>query len=226
MLLMTVRFHLLDAFDEIPADDRIAILAALETALPKVLGRLAIDRVDIVIGYSDPFWTIPAWGIGGYAHGKGRISITAAPNHPRFGDPERGERLAAVLAHELHHLARARGPGYGRTLGEALVSEGLAQCFEVETGCPPPPYAVAVQGDALRQLARRARNMVDADEYDHGAWFFGRRGDPDFPRDGGYSLGYLLAGRWLSLQSTTAAAAVNVPASQLIEAWTTGRIDL
>ncbi len=84
---MTVRFHLFDAFDEIPGDARISILAALETALPKVLARLVIDRVDIVVGYSDPLWTIPAWGIGGYAHGKGRISITAAPNHPRFADP-------------------------------------------------------------------------------------------------------------------------------------------
>src|SRR6266851_4843647 len=210
---MTVRFHLFDAFDEIPGDARISILAALETALPKVLARLVIDRVDIVVGYSDPFWTIPAWGIGGYAHGKGRISITAAPNHPRFADPERSERLAAVLAHELHHLARARGPGYGQTLGEALVSEGLAQCFEVEIGCSPPPYAVAVEGDALRQLATRARNLVDAKEYDHGAWFSGRSGNPDFPTDGGYSLGYALARSWLALENTTASAAASAPAS-------------
>jgi len=72
---MTVRFHLLDAFDEIPPADRISILASLEQALPLVLARLPIERVDIVVGYSDPAWTIPAWGIGGYAHGKGGSAL-------------------------------------------------------------------------------------------------------------------------------------------------------
>jgi hypothetical protein len=223
---MTVRFHLLDAFDEIPAHDRVSILGALETALPRILSRLAVDRVDIVVGYSDPFWTIPAWGIGGYAHGKGRISITVAPEHPRFKDPERSERLAAVLAHELHHVTRARGPGYGYTLGEALVSEGLAQCFEVEVGCCAPPYAVAVAGDALRQFASRAREKVAAKDYDRGAWFSGSRGDPDFPIDGGYSLGYALTKAWLASERTTASAAATVSASRLIDAWTCGRIEL
>jgi hypothetical protein len=221
---MTIRFHLFDAFDEIPSADRISILASLEEALPRVLGRLPIERVDIVVGYSDPFWTIPAWGIGGYSHGKGRISITVAPAHPRFRDAERPQRLAAVLAHELHHTVRARGPGYGTTLGEALVSEGLAQCFEVEIGCPPPPYAVAVAGDALSAFATRARREFDATGYDHAAWFFGRRGDPDFPKDGGYSLGYALTKRWLDAEGLTASAAASISASQLIQEWMSGRI--
>ncbi len=221
---MSVRLHLLDAFDEIPADDRASALAALETALPRILSRLAIDRVDIVVGYSDPFWTIPAWGIGGFTHGKGRITIALAPNHPRFGDPERGERLAAILAHELHHIARGRGPGYGRTLGEALVSEGLAQCFEVEIGCAPPPYAVALRDAELSDFAARAREELNAQDYDHGAWFFGRRGDPRFPKDGGYSLGYALVRAWLDLEGTTASAAVGTAAAPLIEDWTSGRI--
>src|SRR5262245_3101809 len=221
---MTVRFHLFDAFDEIPDADRISILASLEMALPRIRARLPIERVDVVIGYSDPFRTIPAWGIGGYAHGKGRISITVAPDSPHFHDAERGERLAAVLAHELHHVARTRGPGYGQTLGEALVSEGLAQCFEVEIGCPPPPYAVAVAGDALRQFAARARGELEAKDYDHDAWFFGRRGDSNFPKDGGYSLGYALAKSWLVAEGMSASAAADASASRLIEAWTSNRI--
>ena len=221
---MSVRFHLLDAFDEIPADDRTSTLAALETALPRILSRLAIDRVDIVVGYVDPFWTIPAWGIGGFTHGKGQITIALAPHHPRFGDSERGERLAAILAHELHYIARGRGPGYGRTLGEALVSEGLAQCFEVEIGCAPPPYAVALRDAELSDFAARAREELNAQDYDHGAWFFGRRGDPRFPKDGGYSLDYALVRAWLDLEGTTASAAVGTAAAPLIEDWTSGRI--
>ncbi|MES0476805.1 MULTISPECIES: DUF2268 domain-containing putative Zn-dependent protease [Citrobacter freundii complex] len=32
----------------------------------------------------------------------------------------------------LHHAARWQGPGYGSTLGEALVSKGLADHFSLE----------------------------------------------------------------------------------------------
>jgi uncharacterized protein YjaZ len=219
---MSVRFHLFDAYGEIPEDDRVSALAALESALPRILARLPVDRVDVVVGYSDPFWTIPAYGIGGFSHGKGRISITLAPQHPRFADPEQRERLAAVLAHELHHIARARSAGYGSTLGEALVSEGLAQCFEVEIGCPPPPYAVALCGDALSKFAARAREEAAAKDYDHGAWFYGRRGDANFPKDGGYSLGYALVKAWLAETKTTASASADVVAERLTDAWTSG----
>jgi Predicted Zn-dependent protease (DUF2268) len=221
---MTVRFHLFDAFDEIPADDRVSVLAALESALPRILARLPVDRVDVVIGYVDPFWTIPAYGIGGFSHGKGRISITLAPEHPRFADPERPERLAAVLAHELHHIARSRSAGYGHTLGEALVSEGLAQCFEVEIGCPPPPYAVAVKDAALHEFAGRAREQMTAPFYDHGAWFYGRRGDANFPKDGGYSLGYALVKAWLADTKTTASISADVAAARVTDAWTSARL--
>lgn len=223
---MSVCFHLFDAFDEIPEDDRSSALAALENALPRILARLPIDRVDVVIGYSDPFWTVPAWGVGGFSHGKGRITITLAPQHPRFADAERHERLVALLAHELHHIARARSAGYGCTLGEALVSEGLAQCFEVEIGCPPPPYAIAVHGEPLNQFAVRARDQIAAPAYDHGAWFYGRRNDPDFPKDGGYSLGYVLVKSWLAAEGTTASAAADMPASHVMEAWIAGRLTM
>jgi Predicted Zn-dependent protease (DUF2268) len=223
---MTVRFHLFDAFDEIAEADRISVLAALEIALPRIVSRLSIDRVDVVIGYVDPFWVIPAYGIGGFSHGKGRISITLAPGHPRFGDPERRERLAAVLAHELHHIARSRRAGYGRTLGEALVSEGLAQCFEVEIGCPPPPYAVALRGDALRDFAARAREQMAAPYYDHGAWFYGRKGDANFPKDGGYSLGYAMVKSWLAGEKTTASKAAGVAAARVTDAWMAGQFDV
>jgi Predicted Zn-dependent protease (DUF2268) len=121
---------------------------------------------------------------------------------------------------------RARGPGFGETLGEVLVTEGLAQCFEVEIGCPAPPYAIAVADDALKQFAARARNEVETKEYDSRAWFYGRSGDPHFPRHGGYSLGYALTKSWLAAEGMTASAAAGVPASRLIQAWLSDRIGI
>jgi hypothetical protein len=221
---MSVRFHLFDACDEIAPDDRRAVLSALEAALPRISARLPLDRLDIVIGYSDTLWTIPAYGVGAHAHGKGRIAIMLAPQHPRFADPERGDRLASVLAHEWHHIARARGPGYGLTLGESLVSEGLAQCFEVEMGYPLPPYAVALDDETLGAFADSARDYLDEEDYDHSAWFFGRADEPAFPSHGGYSLGYALVKAWLAQEHTTASAAVGVDSADVIEGWRSGRI--
>ena len=54
--------------------------------------------------------------------------------------------------------------------------------------------------------------------YDHSAWFFGTGG---YPRWLGYTLGYLLAGRWRALEpEANGARLVNVTAAEVIAAGT------
>ena len=127
-------------------------------------------------------------------------------------------QLRATLAHELHHAMRNRGPGYGRTLGEALVSEGLAQCYEEEVGCPTPNYATKVRGPALARLAALAKGERSSDRYGHWTWFYGNPSDPAFPWAGGYSLGYVLMRAWLQQRAMLASGAVNVPAREVLPA--------
>ena len=109
------------------------------------------------------------------------------------------------------------GPGYGRTLGEALISEGLAGRF---TGwllnSPPEPWEQAVGEDVLRAHAPDAAMLQAADD-DHAAWFFGVSGR--LPRWFGYTLGYRLADEWLTAAGEVDGDAwVTVPADVVLAA--------
>jgi hypothetical protein len=176
---MTVRFHLLDAYGEIPTRLRRLIKRELQDALVPVSSRLTVDRLDILIVPSR--WVIPEFGLSGRTEGKGRVVITVDPESLRLRDPERAERLLGTLAHELHHVVRGRGPGYGMTLGESLVSEGLAQCFEEEIGVPTPFYGVFLDAVALAKAEAKAKQEAPLHRYDHNAWYFGRFADAECP---------------------------------------------
>jgi uncharacterized protein YjaZ len=111
--------------------------------------------------------------------------------------------LERMFAHELHHAARWDGPGYGSSLGEALVSEGLAGHFVQELfGGPPEPWEGLPEDEVLSHAALAAQQW-DSTDYSHEAWFFGRG---DLPRWLGYSLGFRLVGKFLAEHPRSRAA--------------------
>ena len=75
-----------------------------------------------------------------YAPEPGLIYVTLDPSHKSLR--ENADRShERMLAHELHHSSRWDGPGYGDTLGAALVTEGLAGHFAQEAfGGQPEPW--------------------------------------------------------------------------------------
>ena len=210
---MTVRFVPLDAGREFEAGFLERILAWLEAAARDVAPPLAAERVDVVPNRRP----MPGWNCCGFSQGPWRIEIGVEPDCAGRETRPLDEQLRAVLAHELHHAMRERGPGYGRTLGEALVSEGLAQCYEEEIGCPTPNYATAVRGSALARLAALAKGERASDRYNHGIWFFGNPSDPAFPHWGGYGLGYVIVRRWLDEAGLSASQAVHADADAVLE---------
>ena len=75
-------------------------------------------------------------------------------------------------------------------------------------------------------MGERARPLLPATEFDYHAWMFGRRGDPDWPRNTGYSLGYALVKAWLQAKGLSAADAVGVADSEITADWQVGEIAL
>jgi uncharacterized protein YjaZ len=102
------------------------------------------------------------------------------------------------VAHELNHSKRILdGPGYGTTLGEAIVTEGLADNFSIvaypET--PPIPWTNALQPDELDRL-----------------------GADDLPRWAGYTIGATWVRDFLTAHpEVDATAATLLTANEIID---------
>ena len=117
----------------------------------------------------------------------------------------------------MHHCLRNAGPGYGQSLGEALVSEGLAGQFVNRLyGTPPEPWEKAVAPTRRLALPAGRQGARLADVRPQRVVLRHRR---SYPRWLGYTLGYLLAGRWRALEpEANGARLVNVTAAEVIAA--------
>lgn len=154
--------------------------AAVREAVALVSAHTALPPFDLVVR-GQPGSGIPEWGVGGYAPAPGLIEVTL--------DPARWAPAPFIrtMLHEFHHLLRWDGPGYGKSLGEALVSEGLAGHFVTGIlGGPPDPWDAVTPASGI---ARRAITEWAHPNYDHEEWFFGRG---KMRRWTGYGLGHKL----------------------------------
>jgi Predicted Zn-dependent protease (DUF2268) len=189
-----------------------AIRDLLSSSLTRVTAVLPLTDVTITV-IPDPNRAIGGWGVGGFTPSGRVVEIYVDPGYPGLAQVLPA-RLPPLAAHELHHARRWRGPGYGRTLLEALVSEGLADHFSVELlGVPVPPWSDAFpRGETARYLDL-ARPELDSATYDHESWFF--VGSAALPRWTGYTLGYRLVEAYQAGHGgPSAAQLVDTPASQ------------
>jgi predicted Zn-dependent protease DUF2268 len=118
------------------------------------------DRISIQVRL-DPSQSIPEIGVGGSTSPQDGNVYVSIDDTPPGGLPAALRTwVPATLAHELHHSSRVRtGPGYGSTLGEALVTEGLADFFaaEVFPRTPLPPWDHALSAAQEQALWERAQ---------------------------------------------------------------------
>jgi hypothetical protein len=186
--------HLLNARGRLSAVET-EVRAALAEAEARLCAVTDAVEVDVVIRAADHPMP-PALRVIGASYGPGRmelgIDLTEGPSGGLRDD------LLRAVYHEFHHVLRWDGPGYGASLGEALVSEGLAQVFVHEMmDCPPEPWEVMPEDIDLPVLCLRAHDAFDDADYDHAAWFFGAG---DLPNATGYALGRMLVERVLAVQ--------------------------
>jgi uncharacterized protein YjaZ len=213
---VSISLHLLNASGKLSPWER-RIEDAFAQSIKTLSAMLPVKNVDVVVQAGTR--VIPETGIGGFSPSGEVVYITIDPNHSNFPGVL-GTEFFATLGHELHHCARHTGPGYGRTLGEALVTEGLATNFEAELhGGKAPFYACAVRGADLESLAQRARRELQSSNYDHRAWFFGSAAK-GFPRYSGYSLGFSIVAAYISRHALFASQLCAIPAENvLVEAF-------
>jgi uncharacterized protein YjaZ len=192
---------------------RAEVLGEFEAAYKMISRLIAPPRLDVLIQRL-PGETLPEMGLMGRAYRSTMFSMTLDPDNPNWLSSLRNGALHRQIVHEVHHCLRMAGPGYGWTLGEALVSEGLAgQLVRHLLGSDPEPWEHAVSSaDLLRAPADL--KALQSTYYNHSEWFFGTGALPKWL---GYTLGYQIVGRWLaSVGDIDAATWINVPAADIV----------
>ena len=177
------------------AQDKTTIETEVTAGIAAITGLMPINNLLIRI-VQDQNLVIPEIGVGGFNPDAEEVIIAIDAN---FSDLEGAleESLPLILAHEVHHAKRRRSVGYGNTLLQAAVSEGLADHFSLEvTGMAPPPWSVALSGQELQDWIDTASQSWNEPTYNHFAWFVGA--DPGIPRWTGYSIGFELVNNYLS----------------------------
>ncbi|MEI6183812.1 MAG: DUF2268 domain-containing putative Zn-dependent protease [Polynucleobacter sp.] len=182
------------------------ISKSLSTVIPIVEKELKANQIDIIF-VSATMLAIPEYGIGGNSPGPNHVYVSFDPKSKKI--TRRG--LEETLFHEIHHCMRWRNPGYGQTLGEAMVSEGMACLYEEQHSGKAPIYAkVKLQDD---QIAK-ATKIINSKNYSHSDWFFGSK---NIDRWFGYSYGYKLCKDYSVKNNKSASELVHVKAKLILE---------
>ena len=151
------------------------------------------QNIDIIV-YDDPNNAIPELGIGGFTPYSHLIFISFNPDFPNFKQSI-ADQFSRTLAHEIHHAIRTKHIGYGNNLLEALVTEGLADHFDLEINQKSPQiWDSALDEKQLAKFQKLATKEYFNKKYSHADWFFGSK---NIPKWTGYTLGFELVKNFL-----------------------------
>lgn len=177
----SIVLHMPTGAGRLDATRAAAVRDGFDEAVSLAAPLLALSNVD-VFAIDSPDQAIPGWGCGGYTYSAHTIVVGLDP----YDAGLTADRVRATVVHELHHVARERGPGCGTSLRERIVSEGLAMLFEEQVLGHASEFAHV---DIADHDIARAVEHLDQDPADDGLWFFNTG---SMPLWFGYTLGY----RW------------------------------
>ena len=180
-------------------------ISAFNKAVKITKKELKANQIDIFF-INAPSHVIKELGISGSSPGPHHMYVTV---DSKFKDITE-ENMILTILHETHHCMRWRDPGYGRTLGEAKISEGLATLYEEEHSGKPPIYAQVKIKQSDIDLANKELNNY---KYDHDEWFFGKT---KVPRWFAYTYGYKLAKAYSKKTNKKASELVHTSAKLML----------
>ena len=131
---------------------------------------------------------IPSMGFGGIALSDKEVKLYFDPAHPNVVESLSGWS-GRQIAHELNHIARWQVHKLGKTLLDAIISEGLATYSEErwDGEYKATKWGRALNPVQIRDEWQQAQHELDSISYNYTSWFFGRGGN--HPIWTGYSLG-------------------------------------
>lgn len=199
------------------ADGLLAHQALIEEEVGRTLDRVLplLDVTNLRIAViDDPSRVIPETGFGGFNPNAEEVRLFADSNRPGLDAVIRSE-LLPTLAHEIHHAMRRRAIGYGSSLLQAAVSEGLADHFSIEMAPGyDPPWTRALTEEELSVWLPEVTSRSSG-AYSHPEWFHGA--GASIPRWTGYSVGFELVRLYLGTHpDQLASTLVGEPATSFV----------
>jgi uncharacterized protein YjaZ len=166
----------------------------VKTALARIAALLPGPAATITLSYhSEPSSSsekmIPQAGTYGFTKpGFGNITISFQPTPQASLSQIMTLWLPRTLAHEVNHSVRIlAGPGYGTTLLQQIISEGLSSAFDLAAfPGPPNPWDRAISPGQECALWKKAQPVLGAAGL-FGQWMFGGAGIPHWT---GFTIGY------------------------------------
>ena len=212
---MSINLHILRASGRLePFVDQIQ--KEFDETVNKISKTMPLQEIDVVI-QDNPRKAIPEIGVGGSTIFSYLIEISIDPNFPNLINLI-GLQIRETLAHELAHAFRWGTLEYNGTLLESLISEGLADHFEMEiNNTLPKSWDKALDKEQLNNLLNLAKKQYFSEDYIYSDWFFGSK-DGKIPRWTGYSLGFYLVDEYLKKHPDQKASTLyNVKAEEFLK---------
>jgi uncharacterized protein YjaZ len=172
--------------------------------------------IDVVV-QDNPQKTIPEIGVGGSTIYSYLIEISIDPNFPDLINSI-SLQIKGTLAHELAHAFRWGALEYNGTLLESLISEGLADYFDIEiNNTLPKSWDKALDEKQINEFLNLAKKEYFSENYIYSDWFLGSM-DGKTPRWTGYSLGFYLVDEYIKKHPDKKASTLyNVRAEEFIK---------
>lgn len=188
------------------------IEAAFAKGVHVISAKLPVSDIQVNVRFGKN--VMPETGMAGFNPSANSVIITIDPDNPEL-DLNFDTEFIATMGHEMHHAMRRRGPGFGNTLGEVLITEGLASHFETELRQGAAPlYAMALDERDLEKSFARAKKEWHSTEFNYGAWFLGSA-DERLGRFTGYSLGYSIVNAFINAHSIPASGLWDMDAAKI-----------
>lgn len=180
-----IKLHLLDIAERFDSNQIRLVKEAFDKAVGTSAALIEVRAVDVVV-YHNPNLVIKRTGIGGSTLTPNLISVPIdATRKFKFDD------LYLTICHELHHAVRQGKFGFPATLLDAVISEGLADQFEVEI--EPTKHPITFRKDIDKKTLLRGfanlKKQMNSKDYDYYEWFFGKG---RYPNWFGYTLGNII----------------------------------
>lgn len=195
------------------SDDKLEIITEAFTIAVRSTRKLlqVLPNIDVVF-YHNPEMVIPETGIGGNTDTQNIIMI---PLDADFGLNQ--HELMLTICHELHHAVRMSQLGDTDSLLKKIVSEGLADQFELEIdpNHHPITYRKDLSSEDIQRGLRDLRQIIQSKdgEYDYYEWFFGYG---KYPNWFGYTIGNFIISKYWEKSELTPAELVNQSAEGFI----------